>query len=461
MKKWIIILWMAMILFVAAPLNVDAAESNAVLAVENNQVTVSVNIPEGKTGVVTSLNMQLRVSSISGTMDAPTFTFDQSLGSEVKNAAVTLQEDGTYLVDLILSGKKDKDIFGDSESVKLGVLSVRPAAMNDKIQVEAAGEQDGDGIPVVKYMDANGITVMTAPLADAEPVQVEFASQSFSNRPVLKASVKNASKYVYLSWEKIEGADGYEIYEVKGKKAVKIKDLGGNATTYSKKYQYATTYSFKIRAYQIKKDGSRNYGSDSNVAIVTVGPDKVKGLSVCYKNSSKVTLTWKKTKGASGYVIYRSTKKNGKYVKVKDIKKGKTTSCTLKHPLGKTYYYKVKAYIRKAPQTVYGGLCAAEQGKTTAPKLKVSVSGRTAELEWKKVPRAGGYKIYRSKTKSGKYKLVKTINDGSEIRYTEMLPEDSGVWYYKVRAYEKPKKGKSVNGIYSSVIKAQAKENNP
>lgn len=48
---------------------------------------------------------------------------------------------------------------------------------------------------------------------------------------------------------------------------------------------------------------------------------EVTGLKV--KNSSKktVTVTWKKVKGATGYVVYRATKKNGKYKAVKTIKK--------------------------------------------------------------------------------------------------------------------------------------------
>lgn len=53
----------------------------------------------------------------------------------------------------------------------------------------------------------------------------------------------------------------------------------------------------------------------------TVKLAEVTGLKV--KNSSKktVTVTWKKVKGATGYVVYRATKKNGKYKAVKTIKK--------------------------------------------------------------------------------------------------------------------------------------------
>ena len=61
----------------------------------------------------------------------------------------------------------------------------------------------------------------------------------------------------------------------------------------------------------------------------------------------KATLRWKKVKGAKGYVIYRATKKNGHYKRIKTIKNGKTTKFTNKKlKKGKRYYYKIKAYTK-------------------------------------------------------------------------------------------------------------------
>ena len=456
MKKWMNILWMSFLLFIIAPLTADAAQGNKNLTVDGNQVAVSVDIPEGKTGVVTSLRMQLKVSISSGTMNAPTFAFNSAVKSEIKDAAILSQEDGTYLVDLILSGKKDKDIFGDNTSLKLGTLTVNATSEEFKVKVAVAGDLDGSGTPAVKYMDANGITAMTASLPNAEDVLVDTQHKMFRETPKLKASVKNGSKSVSFSWEKIDGADGYEIYEVNGDKVTKVKDASASATTASANFGYATTHSFKIRAFMQKEDGSRAYGKYSNGVNIVVGPDKVKEFSPQYKDKSKTTLTWKKTSGASGYKIYRSAKKNGKYTQVKDIKKGQTTACTLNHPSGKTYYYKIKAYIKNPGQTVYGGLSTAKAGKTKAPQLKVSVSSKVVSLKWAKVPRSAGYKIYRSKTKSGKYKVVKTIKNASTVRYAETMPSGSKTWYYKICAFEK-QKNKNINGNYSTVVKAKAK----
>ena len=75
------------------------------------------------------------------------------------------------------------------------------------------------------------------------------------------------------------------------------------------------------------------------------------------KNTAKKTATvsWKKVKGASGYVVYRATKKNGKYKSVKKISKGSTVKYVNKKlTKKKTYYYKVRAFKKSGKKVVYG-----------------------------------------------------------------------------------------------------------
>ena len=73
-------------------------------------------------------------------------------------------------------------------------------------------------------------------------------------------------------------------------------------------------------------------------------PAKVTKLTVSSKKK-KAFLKWKKNSKATGYEIYRATKKNGKYKKIKTIKKAAAATFTdSKVKKGKTYYYKVRAY---------------------------------------------------------------------------------------------------------------------
>ena len=69
----------------------------------------------------------------------------------------------------------------------------------------------------------------------------------------------------------------------------------------------------------------------------------------------KVTLRWKKCKGAAGYDIYRSTKKASGYKKIATVKK---TTYTDKKGLKskKTYYYKIRAYKSKKNQSKFSSV---------------------------------------------------------------------------------------------------------
>ncbi len=76
----------------------------------------------------------------------------------------------------------------------------------------------------------------------------------------------------------------------------------------------------------------------------------------------KATLIWKKVKGAAGYQVYRSMRKNGKYICVKkNLKAAKYTDKKLKK--GKTYYYKVRAYKKVNGKTITGAYSAIRKVK--------------------------------------------------------------------------------------------------
>ncbi len=72
---------------------------------------------------------------------------------------------------------------------------------------------------------------------------------------------------------------------------------------------------------------------------------KVTGFKVKAQKKKKAKVSWKKTAGASGYEIYRATKKNGKYKKVAVIGKAGTVKYTNKKlKAKKKYFYKMRPY---------------------------------------------------------------------------------------------------------------------
>ena len=84
----------------------------------------------------------------------------------------------------------------------------------------------------------------------------------------------------------------------------------------------------------------------SQICRVTVSPAKVTGVKASrVKSTGKVKLSWKKQSQADGYEIYRAGTRNGKYKKIKTIKKASVKAWTDKKARkGKTYYYKIAAY---------------------------------------------------------------------------------------------------------------------
>ncbi len=89
-------------------------------------------------------------------------------------------------------------------------------------------------------------------------------------------------------------------------------------------------------------------------------------LSVKSSKKKTATVTWKKVKDASGYIVEYSTSKKftKKTTKKATIKKGATIKTTLKKlKSGKKYYVRVKAYRTYKGKTVYGKLSKVKYAK--------------------------------------------------------------------------------------------------
>ena len=90
---------------------------------------------------------------------------------------------------------------------------------------------------------------------------------------------------------------------------------------------------------------------------------KVKYVSL-KKGTKQATVKWSKVDGATGYQIYRSTKKSSGFKCVKTITNGKTVKYVNKKlSKGKTYYYKVRAYRTVDGSKLYGAFTSVKSVK--------------------------------------------------------------------------------------------------
>lgn len=194
-----------------------------------------------------------------------------------------------------------------------------------------------------------------APQPETKPQPVKAPSAPTS----VKASDAAYNK-VKLTWAKVSGVSGYEIYQ----NNKKVADVRVNSCTRSGLVT-ETKYAYKVRAYKTVS-GKKVYSGFSKTVTARPTLRAVTGLKV--KNSSKKSakITWKKVSGASGYVVYRGTKKKGKYKAIKTLKKGSIKSYTNKKlKKNKKYYYKVRAYKKVGKKKVY-----ANYSKIVSVKIK-------------------------------------------------------------------------------------------
>ncbi len=193
------------------------------------------------------------------------------------------------------------------------------------------------------------------------------AAYSFTTKPEKTTGLQvktKSSTSVKLTWKKVSGAKGYEVYRKNPatgnyKKIITISNSTISSYT-DKKLSAGTKYTYKVRAY-INDNGEYYYGSYSDAKSKTTGPGKVKKLSFRAKSTS-VTLKWSKVKGAGGYQVYRLNNRTKKYERIKTVTGNTYTNTGRKKKT--VYTYKVRAYRIDDGQTYYGDFSSAVRVQT-------------------------------------------------------------------------------------------------
>ena len=158
---------------------------------------------------------------------------------------------------------------------------------------------------------------------------------------------------------------------------------------------------------------------------VTLRASKYKALQV----------SWDEQEKASGYLVYRSEKKNSGYKYLAKVTGSASTSYEdTDILLDKTYYYKVKAYHKSGGVTNYSDLSKAVKGDaiggTELTGIRQSKTKMT--LNWEQYPAADGYAIYRSEN-GGSYERIATVEDAAATQYTDKNATPGARLSYRVR----------------------------
>lgn len=198
--------------------------------------------------------------------------------------------------------------------------------------------------------------------------------------------------------------------------------------------------------------GNQGYlGQETAIASAATNNirDKAPKLSAVKRTATTVNLSYTKVKGADGYKVYRSDKVNGTYEYVGSSKGLTFTDKGLKYD--KSYYYRVRAYVKDKDGKIHSKYSNKLQIYTTFSKIYLNIKGAEEDsliLSWNKIQGASKYKIYRADSKNGTYEYMGITTD------TYYIDEDldaGNSYYYRVRAYKKVDKVK-YNGVYSDKV---------
>ncbi len=268
--------------------------------------------------------------------------------------------------------------------------------------------------------------------------------------PTLKVSSRDSDGSPSLSWNKVNGADSYQVYRATKKTGTYKRLITTTKTSYyDTKAETGTTYYYKVRAI-LEDDVKTNYSTiisqTSKLARPTV---TLKGID----STGKTKITWNTVEGAEKYEVYRATSKNGTYKRQTTTTKTYATH-TSGNP-GTTYYYKVRAIhedtdANSAFSTVKSRTCDLEQ-----PTIELSVSSSTGKIKvsWEAIEEADGYDVYRAETKNGAYTRIGSTD---EVSYTDSQAAAGKTYYYKVKAtHEKDAADSAFSDAESELCKLQ------
>ena len=295
----------------------------------------------------------------------------------------TMSAEGTceyYECELCHNTFLDPDGYQESPVIKIAkiksvTLSSTKYVHDGKNKTPKVTVTDANGNKLVKNVDYKTSVASKRSGIGRYTVKVTFIGAYsgsknvyFTILPGKPATVKSASQTtssVKLSWSAVSGAAGYTVYRYSpSKKAyVKAGTTEGTSLTVSKLYA-GTKYTFRVVAYG-KTSGGKVYDSESYALLKTATKTKTPELTKVTASSTKgkAYVYHSNVSGETGYTVYYSTSKNSGFKKYANFK-ADTTRCDITGlTSGKTYYFKVRTYIKTDSGYVYSAWSAVKSVK--------------------------------------------------------------------------------------------------
>lgn len=292
----------------------------------------------------------------------------------------------------------------------------------------------------VRAYDDSGEEVLYGEFSDEMSLTIMGA-------PVIAALEQRNANSIYITWDKVNNADGYELWRsTDGSSFSKVKSVA-TAATFNYNLTAGETYYYKVRAFKTV-DGTNVYGNYSKTETIRIlaAPEIT---SLLQNGSNGVKIVWSGTANADGYELWKSlAEDNGVFTKVKDVTGISTTSFGLHETV---VTYKLRPYASVNGKKIYGPY-GSEKSITIlgTPTFKEGVQASTSavSLSWNEVKGAASYKLYRSTSPDSGFALLKTVM-GTETKTFSL--QSGNTYYFKLKAVMN-ENGEAHEGAYSEAI---------
>ena len=230
---------------------------------------------------------------------------------------------------------------------------------------------------------------------------------------------------LYLEWNKVGGADKYEVYIVSANSETLKGTVTENRFTFTD-LSPAWEYDVRVKAYSGDERIAQNH-----TYRVCAAPSPVQNLSVSL-NGNAITASWD-VQASHGYYIQWSTDPTfAKNVNGSFITGSGSTKYTINADNAQDYYVRVRAWKWYEGYRLYSDFSAPVKPVVplSAP-TGFNVYGRgdggtDLYLDWNDVAGADGYRVYIN---NGKQDLLQGETTQSRYTFTELVP----AWEYDVK----------------------------
>lgn len=191
----------------------------------------------------------------------------------------------------------------------------------------------------------------------------------------LKAQV--IDKRIKLTWNAVNGAEGYLIYRQEGNATFKYLYMTNNLSYIDSKCN-GSEYNF-YRVYAYHKNGEQIIpGAVGKYVFGTLVLDPVKQVKAEATGTREITVTWDRARGADGYYVLRQWDSQTEAEIIGEVNNGNTLKYVDKSPsVDETNYYAIIPYLvdGQGNTVVVDIITAAEANAIAVPVDAVQISG--------------------------------------------------------------------------------------